>query len=139
MKKIISIILVLAVVGLGGYFLFVKKPFAPPSGQLASEVPSAQEFLITYTDAGYYPNEITVKVGGKVTFKNESGAQMWTASALHPTHREYPTTGGCIGSTFDTCKGIPPGESWSFKFDIPGTWRYHNHLSPSHFGRVVVE
>ena len=64
---------------------------------------------------------------------------MWTASAVHPTHRAYPTTGGCLGSTFDACKGVQPGASWSFRFDIAGTWKYHNHLNPNNTGAIVVE
>ena len=64
---------------------------------------------------------------------------MWPASAFHPTHKAYPTTGGCLGSTFDACKGVLPGESWSFKFDIAGSWKYHDHLKPIVFGTIVVE
>ena len=31
------------------------------------------------------------------------------------------------------------GDSWSFKFDIAGAWKYHDHLSPKHFGEIIVE
>lgn len=64
---------------------------------------------------------------------------MRPASAAHPTHREYPTTGGRLGSTFDTCRGIAPGNSRSFKFDSAGSWRYHDHLTPRYYGMVTVE
>ncbi|MEK9182927.1 MAG: hypothetical protein AAB849_00245 [Patescibacteria group bacterium] len=72
-------------------------------------------------------------------FKNQSARSMWPASGFHPTHTVYPTTGGCLGSTFDACKGVLPGESWSFQFDIAGSWKYHNHLNPADFGMIVVE
>lgn len=95
--------------------------------------------VITYTDAGFTPSPLRVKKGTTVTFVNNSTGKMWPASAKHPTHTEYPTTGGCIGSTFDACGGMMPGESWTFTFDIPGSWNYHNHLSPQDFGTIIVE
>ncbi len=94
---------------------------------------------ITYTDEGYSPAAVTVKKGGTVTFVNESSTGMWPASAVHPTHRAYPTTDGCLGSTFDACRRVEPGDSWTFSFDIPGRWRFHNHLTPTFVGSITVE
>src|SRR3989338_6545119 len=81
-------------------------------------------YVVVYTDSGYLPPNLSIKKGDNVTFKNRSKKNMWTASAMHPSHREYPTTGGCVGSTFDSCKNIPPEEEWSFTFDLVGTWKY---------------
>lgn len=139
MKKLIFGLVIAAVVILGSYSL-LNGPTAPPqenNPDTAAEAPSGN--VVTYTDAGYSPNPLTIKAGETVTFKNESSRSMWPASAMHPTHREYPTTGGCLGSTFDACMGVQPGNSWSFQFDIAGTWRYHDHLNPSSFGMIVVE
>lgn len=94
--------------------------------------------LVTYTDQGYSPETITVPAGEPVTFVNESSNPMWTASAVHPTHGEYPGE-GCIGGSFDACEGVASGNSWSFTFDETGEWGYHNHLTPSHTGTVIVE
>lgn len=98
-----------------------------------------KEYTVTATDSGYSPSTITIKAGDTVIFKNGSSQPVWTASAVHPTHKAYPTTGGCVGSTFDACQGIQPGRSWSFKFDIAGSWKYHNHLNPGQTGTVVVQ
>lgn len=166
-KIIISI--VVAVVILGGYLLFKdayqkirqtqttplvtqpsseqtapqpsvsEQPGSETSQPSAGQAPAAEEKAVTYTNSGYLPGTLTVKKGETVTFKNQSQKSMWTASAVHPAHRVYPTTGGCLGSTFDACSGIQPGASWSFKFDISGTWKYHNHLNPGDTGTVVVE
>ena len=95
--------------------------------------------VVTHTDDGYDPSPVSVKRGGTVRFVNQSSEDMWTAANPHPVHSGYPTEGGCAASTFDTCKGIPPGEFWEFTFDIAGTWGYHDHLNPGHGGRVVVE
>lgn len=118
---------------------------SPPSGASPTKTPTPtpaptqQSNLITYTDSGYSPAVITIKRGQTVTWKNNSSRQMWTASAIHPTHSVYPTAGGCIGSTFDACSGIASGGTWSFGFDVAGTWKYHNHMNSAHTGTVVVE
>lgn len=139
MKKIVIALIIAAVVILGSYSL-LNGPTTPPQENnldLTVEAPAGN--VVTYTDVGYSPTPLTIKVGETVTFKNESSRTMWTASALHPTHREYPTTGGCLGSTFDACMGVQPGDSWSFTFDVAGSWRYHDHLNPSSFGAIIVE
>ncbi len=100
---------------------------------------------ITYTDAGYTPSTITVKVGDTVTFQNNSSRPMWTASDMHPVHSAYPGSsvqkcGTAEQSTiFDACTGIQPGQSWSFTFAEAGTWGFHNHLGPSDTGEIVVQ
>jgi plastocyanin len=110
----------------------------PPSNSGVVQ-PLQSPNAILYSDSGFAPNPLRVPVGTVVTFVNNSSNKMWPASAVHPTHNEYPTTGGCIGSTFDACRGIEPGETWEFKFDIKGTWQYHDHLSPKSYGTIIVE
>jgi plastocyanin len=138
-KKIIVAIIIAVVVILGSYSLLNGPTMPPQENNLEPKAEAPVENVVTYTDAVFSPNPLTIKVGGTVTFKNESSRSMWTASAFHPTHREYPTTGGCLGSTFDACRGVQPGDSWSFQFDIAGNWRYHDHLNPSSFGAIIVE
>jgi plastocyanin len=111
-------------------------PLPPPAS------PQSQpkiERVISYTDSGFSPSPLTLLRGEAVVFVNESSQNMWPASAMHPTHAVYPTVGGCLGSTFDACRSLAPGEEWSFTFEIAGSWGYHNHVNPSHFGRIVVQ
>lgn len=81
-------------------------------------------------DGGFSPKEIKVKKGGEVVWVNKSSRAVWPASAIHPTHLIYPG--------FDAKKEINPGESYSFKFEKVGSWKYHDHLNPSSFGTVNV-
>lgn len=155
MNKTVSTIILVAMLAFAGYFVIkgreAQKDQAPAdvytseggSEKKVSEAPApaapAATNIITLSDDGFSPSQILVKKGDTVTFKNESSSPMWPASSVHPTHRDYPTTGGCLGSTFDACKGIAPGESWSFTFDASGTWKYHDHLSPQWRGAITVE
>ena len=134
MKKTIFAIIIIAIVIIGGYSLTNNKP-----EQVETATPIAEEKIITYTDAGYSPSPLEINIGDTVVFKNGSSQSMWPASAMHPAHKDYPTIGGCLGSTFDACKGFLPSESWAFKFDIAGDWKYHDHLNPKYFGAVIVK
>ncbi len=118
----------------GGYSEKIYVPLVPQ----AATVPASKN-VVSYTDAGFSPGTITIKAGDTVIWVNNSSNPLWVASAVHPTHGVYPTTGGCLGSTFDACKGFDPGTSWSFKFDSKGSWKYHDHLNPGARGKVVVE
>lgn len=139
-----------------GFFLFgegkkelARPRFLPQGGSSFAPTPiptptpvvpsAAEETTVIYTDAGYTPATVRVKVGETVVFQNSSSRSIWPASGLHPTHDVYPIKGGCISSAFDACKGIKSGESWSFKFSEVGTWKYHDHLNPSDRGVVEVE
>jgi hypothetical protein len=135
MNKIIIVVIITLVIMAGGYFLLKSPTSQAPSSNLAPPSPN----VVIYTDSGYSPNVLRVKVDAIAVFQNQSSQSMWTASANHPTHTVYPTSGGCLGSTFDACAGIPPGNSWSFKFNKAGTWKYHNHLNPGDTGTIVVE
>ena len=76
-------------------------------------------------------------------FVNESGGDMWVASAQHPTHKVYDGTSiseHCFTSgadaSFDQCEA---GNEYSFAFGKTGEWKYHDHVHPSKFGSIVVE
>lgn len=142
MNKLL-IIIVLGIIAVGGYMFWGRQYQyqAPVQGgsQTKEQMPQAASHVVSYTASGFVPPALVIKAGDSVAFKNDSSETMWPASAMHPTHAVYPTTGGCIGSTFDACRGVQPDETWSFTFDISGTWKYHNHLNPSFFGAITVE
>lgn len=114
-----------------------------PLTTTSSDAKSGQIKTITYTDSGFSPSTLNISAGTTVKFVNNSSLSVWPASAMHPTHKEYPgsdivkcVTGEII---FDACRGIAPGESWSFTFDIKGAWKYHDHLKASNFGTITVK
>lgn len=132
MNKTIIGVVVAAIVVIGGYLLLGNnnQQSTEPAAQ-EQNAPAPAEVVVTYTNDGFAPQEITVKSGTTVVFKNETSGAMWIASGPHPTHENYPE--------FDTKREYNPGESYSFTFTKTGAWGYHNHLNATKFGKVVVE
>jgi len=89
-----------------------------------------ERVVVTYTDSGFAPSPIRVKVGSIVTFVNESSGMMWVASDPHPSHT--------LLSGFDELTSVGKGGTYEYTFAKVGTWTYHNHVSPSVKGSVIV-
>lgn len=85
---------------------------------------------IKLQNSGFYPAEIKINKDDVVKFISSRNKPFWPASDIHPTHSIYPD--------FDSQKPISPTQSWEFKFDRVGSWKYHDHLSPSFRGTIVV-
>ncbi|MBI2121148.1 MAG: hypothetical protein HYU05_00390 [Candidatus Wildermuthbacteria bacterium] len=105
----------------------------------ASAEEPVSSFIVTYASDGFSPRVLRVPAGEVVTFQNMSPRPMWPAASPHPTHTGYPMRGECSGSAFDSCAMVGSGQSWSFRFDVKGSWQYHNHLYPSFGGVIAVE
>jgi len=86
---------------------------------------------INYTDQGFTPPSIEIKVGETVRFTNMSATGMWVASNPHPTHTDYPA--------LDAKKVIFRGEFYEFNFSKSGTFKFHNHTNSSQGGTIVVK
>lgn len=148
---VIGIVLIVVVVG-GVFILKSNNSSQVPSlGEEENMVPPIEEQpqsspMVVYGDEGYSPKELTIKKVEIVTFKNESSQLMWTASAVHPNHTMYPGTDikNCgsammMDTMFDSCTGVSAGETWKFQFNETGSWGYHNHVRPNHWGKIIVE
>ena len=158
-EKIIGVIAVIVVIA-GGWYLFSKAPVSAPQASVPTPTPigtqnpvtstpptatpAPSKVTIAYTDQGFSPKSVTMLLGTTVTFVNQSSQRMWVASAMHPTHTAYNGTSlsqHCPdrnNSAFDQCVAVGSGGSFSFVFNKEGTWKYHDHVSPSAFGSVTV-
>lgn len=157
MAKKLWIIVVVVVAAWLLYFIWPQnESLAPIEGPSAavpvpgSDVPEAvvspgAQAVVVYSDGGFSPQTVNIKTGETVVFRNESSGDFRPASAMHPTHKVYPGSdiAKCgtaeAGNIFDACRGIAPGGEWAFTFSKAGTWKYHDHLSSSRFGTIVVE
>lgn len=81
-------------------------------------------------DDRFEPDELTIDVGETIHFVSKADRPMWPASDSHPRHLIYPE--------FDTKMPIEAGGTWSFTFDVPGIWHFHDHLSPTLSGVITV-
>lgn len=123
-------------------------PVGSDSGGEGTELPEgdvAKTVTVRYTATGFEPADVSIEVGDTVTWVNNSTGNMWPATAMHPTHTVYPGSDFKKCNTpeekgiFDACRGIPPGESYTFTFTRVGNWKYHDHLNTQEFGSVTVK
>lgn len=150
MNKNVTIVVLLLLAGIGAwYFSSTQKsstyqtpestPITTPEPTQTKELTSPQEKTTTpqsentvvYSSSGFSPLTLTISPGSTVTFLNSSNTDMWIASDPHPIHNNFPQ--------FDARKGSLPGQSYSFTFNKPGTYEFHNHLNPSSIGTIQVE
>jgi plastocyanin len=133
----------------GGNRSLYQSPASSPQSKSQSQssvpaAPQAQANTVEYTDSGFSPQSLTVKLGTAVTFVNKTSGEMLVASAPHPVHTGYDGTTmaqHCApGATpsFDECTPASAGGTYTFTFDKAGTWKYHNHIDPTKFGSITV-
>lgn len=114
------------------------------STSAAALAPVTNASTVTYTDTGFSPKTLTVKVGTAVRFVNNSSGKMWVASNPHPIHNGYDGTtlaqhcAAGSARSFDACVAIAPGAAYIFTFNKAGSWGYHNHMNVTDLGTVVV-
>ena len=104
-----------------------------PTSEVQSPTPTdaeQNEATVTLTSTGFSPKTVTIKVGDKVVWNNESGKDATVNSAPHPVHTSYPLLN--LG-------GFSDGETLELVFEEAGTYNYHNHLNASQTGSVTVE
>jgi len=116
--------------------VLVEDPINPEE----SEEPTT--YTIEMSSSGFSPSVLNINSGDTVTFVTTDSGNYWPASANHPTHRVYPNSdikkcgSSEESSTFDSCEKVD--NTYSFIFNEVGTWNYHNHLSPSRTGKIIV-
>ncbi len=91
--------------------------------------PEIKESTVIIEGFAFNPQEVSVKIGSKVTWKNE-GSHM---------HRiiNNQAENLIMGDLFDII--LKPGEQGSFIFNKAGEYSYHCHLHPNMKGKIVVE
>ncbi len=163
-KNIIISIIVVVLIIVGAWFFMSPKSSVPVVQDVGNTQPTNNENIITaenpdvkievgvlknhevvYTDSGFSPSNLNIKVGDTVIWKNQSSEGMWVGSAMHPSHIVYSGTDlkshcpDTANTSFDECKSVASGESWSFTFTKAGSFGYHNHVNASKFGKIIVE
>lgn len=121
---VLSILLLLAV------GLLVTKNNGPKPADKPPVATEQRNVEIEITSNGFIPAVVNVTKGTKVTWVNKDRKSHHVASNPHPEHTGTPG--------LDSRQPIGPDGTYSFTFDKPGTNNYHDHLSPTMNGTVVV-
>lgn len=115
-----------------GLLLFVTLLTGCTSKETAKEEPgnssedrnsSQNEIVILIRDFRFEPEEVIIKAGTEVTWRNEDGAPHSVISA---------------DGSFES-DNLSPGDSFSFKFQKTGEYEYQCGIHPSMIGKIVVE
>ncbi len=139
MKNFIAVIIILAVVILGAYYIASSgqtgnQPLTTPIESTIIEATPAESspsttnssvgpVSVSIANFAFSPAQISVKTGTKVTWTNED-------SALHTITSD---TGTILNSAT-----LSQGDSFSFTFTTPGTYSYHCSIHPMMKAVVVV-
>ncbi|MCH7883369.1 hypothetical protein IIA95_03060 [Patescibacteria group bacterium] len=121
LKKPIVYIIFLITILIGGGLLYGVNQLLRGSGK---------EYIVELRKDGFYPGELIIRTGDTVTFTSSRPEAFWPASDPHPIH-DYL-------SALDPGRPVPPDNEWSYTFQAPGTWRYHDHLEVSSRGEITV-
>ncbi len=106
---------------------------ASGAGQTQNQ-PAQGSQVVTFTDSGVNPAQVTVKSGQTVTWTNNSSKTVQVASNPHPTH-----TANRELSNGQSVLDLASGKSASVTLTKTGTWGFHDHLNPSTVGTVIVQ
>jgi plastocyanin len=114
--------------GSAGTTAAVKTATPASNNDTANQTPAAD--IITYTNSGFQPANLSVQSGSKVTIKNISSRPLQFDSDPHPQHTEDPELN--VGL-------VPAGQSVTITVTAKGSHGYHNHLSAGDTGTLIVE
>jgi len=118
--KVFIVIIVIAVLGVGGYLIY--KGGYNKSGQASSDNDSVSTNSVSISNFSFAPANITVKAGSTITFTNrESVAHTITAD----------------DGKFD--QQVNPGKTTTVMINDPGAYDYHCSIHPSMKGTIIVQ
>ena len=117
----------------------IPPPPMTPATREKLEKSHGFQALVSYTDEGFEPREVTIKKGQTIRFTNNSSRDLWVAASADTSDSLYPAVvNGCGSSAFDSCGPIAPQDFWEFTFDSAGAWTFVNNLDKAKSGVAHV-
>jgi plastocyanin len=123
MKKILTILVAVAVVVVGVWLVLVK-PAQTPSAVVPSNTVINGQLAITMKNFAFSPAQVTIARGTEVTWTNGDSAP----------HQPVSDSGSPISAP-----RIPNGGTYSVVFEQAGTYSYHCAIHPSMTGTIIVQ
>ncbi|MEP6710676.1 MAG: cupredoxin domain-containing protein, partial [Candidatus Saccharibacteria bacterium] len=99
------------------------------SKQADQVVANGETVVVTYTDHGFSPQALSVKVGTTLKVVNSSKSPLQFSSGSHPTHLEDPEI---------NMSELKPGGEGTLLIKTVGTHTFHNHLNSNDTGTLTV-
>lgn len=112
-----------------------KKTVTPSSPAVKTTVAPAPRqtsdgtYIVSYTNSGFVPASITIKVGKSVHFVNNSTRAMSITTT---------TTSNQDQAAFNQGKTVGQGGTYDFTFTAPGEWWYMNRNNQSDIAKIIV-
>ena len=119
---LIILVISIAVAGCTGYQ-------QPPGSTTTPQTPIPGGNTVTIQNFAFSPPTMTVSQGTTVTWVNKDSADHKIINDASGSNAE--------GAIFNS-PIIPQGGSYSFTFNIPGTYPYHCSIHPSMKGTITV-
>jgi plastocyanin len=101
-----------------------------PSSAATSQNAVTATATITYSENGFDPKTVTVKMGETVAIKNDSSDTLQFDSDPHPQHTDNTELNVGV---------VNPGQAKTVTLNKTGTFGYHNHLNPTDKGSITVQ
>ena len=120
MKNALIVILIIAVLGVGGYFIYKSSYKNSSSNNTSNQTPTATN-AVTISNFSFQPQGITVAAGTEVTWTNSDS-----------------TDHTIIGTGFDS-GNLSKGGIFKHTFNTAGTFDYHCSIHPTMTGKVIVQ
>lgn len=92
---------------------------------------TSRQVIVEITKDGFVPATLSIPKGTRVTWVNKGSGSHQVAANPHPEHSSV--------QGLDSRSPIGSDNSYSYTFDQPGTYTYHDHMNPANNGTVVVE
>lgn len=106
----------------------IKVPAAKAVDCSAYREPSV--YTVEIINDSFRPSLVNAKICDKIKFVNKEDVLHQPATGPHPTHTSYPG--------FDSLKPLKNGEEYTFTLNRPGSYSFHDHLTPKMTGRVII-
>ncbi len=140
-KNFALIVVVLGIVILiGGVLPYLQSKNQPS----LNENQTQSDHQLEYTNKGFTPETLEIKLGDTVSWVNRSDKPMWVASDQHPSHQDLPgfdqkgIESQNTGLKFIPSANAHHGGVYQYTFTKSGSWKYHNHLVPADKGIIIV-
>lgn len=103
---------------------------APKTTTSAPVIAKDGSYLVYYTNRGFTPSTLTIKVGKSVRFVNNSSKAMSLTSTSVDNQAQ---------SEFNQGKTVGQGGVYDFTFMSAGTWGYMNRNNQTDKGTIIVQ